>query len=149
MKLYRLRGFLNRSPAISACYSTPMDRQCAFANHPGPIKDYFKKLKAVISKYRILEENMWNMDEKGFTLSTANRSKVIARAGRQLPKTTHDGTRELITIIETCGEKQVMLSPMVVFKGAAHYKGWYTEVTDEKHAYFTYSPKGMNLIHIY
>ena len=42
-----------------------------------------------------------------------------------------------------------MLSPMVVFKGAAHYRGWYTEVTDEKHAYFTYSPKGMNLIHIY
>ena len=45
--------------------------------------------------------------------------------------------------------KQVMLSPVVVFKGAAHYKGWYTEVTDEKHAYFTYSLKGMNLIHIY
>ena len=42
-----------------------------------------------------------------------------------------------------------MLSLMVVFKGAAHYKGWYTEATDEKHAYFTYSLKGMNLIHIY
>ena len=126
-----------------------MDCQRSFANHPGPIKDYFKKLKAVISKYRILEENVWSMDEKGFTLGTANRSKVIARAGQRPPKTTHDGTLELITIIETCGAKQVMLSPMVVFKGAAHYKGWYTEVTNEKHAYFTYSPKGMNLIHIY
>ena len=89
-----MRGFINRNPAISACYSTPMDRQRAFANHPGPIKDYFKKLKAVISKYRILEENMWNMDEKGFTLGIADRSKVIARTGRQPPpKTTHDGTR--------------------------------------------------------
>ena len=80
-----------------------MDRQRAFANHPGPIKDHFKKLKAVISKYRILEDNMWNMDEKGFTLGIANRSKVIARAGRRPPKTTHDGTRELIIIIGTCG----------------------------------------------
>ena len=35
-----------------------------------------------------------------------------------------------------------MLPPMVVFKGTAHYKGWYTEVTEEKHAYFAYSPKG-------
>ena len=43
-----LRGFINQNPAISARYSTPMDRQRAFANHPGPIKDYFKKLKAVI-----------------------------------------------------------------------------------------------------
>ena len=84
---------------------------------------------------------MWNVDEKGFTLSTANRSKVIACTGRRPPKTTHDGTRELITIIGTCGAKQVMLSAMVVFKGAAHYKGWYTEVADENHAYFTYSPK--------
>ena len=89
------------------------------------------------------------MDEKGFTLGTANRSKVIAHAGWQPPKTTHDGTREPTTTIETCGAKQVMLLPMVVFKGAAYYKGWYTEVTDEKHAYFTYSPKSMDLIHIY
>ena len=37
---------------------------------------------------------------------------------------------------------------MVVFKGAAHYKGWYTEVIDEKHAYFTYSLEVLNLIHI-
>ena len=89
------------------------------------------------------------MDEKGFTLNTANRSKVIAHAGWRPPKTIHDGTREQITIIKTCGAKQVMLSPMIVFKGAAHFKGWYTEVTDEKHAYFIYSPKGTNLIHIY
>ena len=85
---------------------------------------------------------MWNMDEKGFILDTANRAKVIARAGRRAPRTTHDVTRELITVIETCGAKQVMLSPMVVFKGTAHYKGWYSEVSDEKPAYFAYSLKG-------
>ena len=119
-----------------------MDRQRAFANHPGPIKDYFKKLQAVIAKYQIRDENMWNMDEKGFILGKANRAKVMARAGRQPPRTTHDGTRELITAIEACGAKQGMLPPMVVFKGTAHYRGWYTEVTEETHAYFAYSPKG-------
>ena len=35
-----------------------------------------------------------------------------------------------------------MLPPMVVFKGTAHYKGWYAEVMEETHAYFAYSPKG-------
>ena len=120
----------------------PMDRQHAFANHPGPIKDYFKKLQAVIAKYRIRDENMWNMDEKGFILGKANRAKVMACAGRLPPRTTHDGTRELITVIEACGAKQGMLPPMVVFKGTAHYKGWYTEATEETHAYFAYSPKG-------
>ena len=69
-----------------------MDSQRAFANHPGPIKDYFKKLQAVIAKYRIQDENMWNMDEKGFTLGTENKAKVMAREGRRPPRTTHDGT---------------------------------------------------------
>ena len=82
------------------------------------------------------------MDEKGFTLGTANKAKVTTHAGRQLPRTTHDETRELITVIEVYKAKQAMLPPMVVFKGTAHYKGWYTEVTEEKHAYFAYSPKG-------
>ena len=108
-----------------------MDHQRAFANHPGPIKDYFKKLQAVIAKYRIQDENMWNIDEKGFILSKVNRAKVMVRAGRQPTRTTHDGTRELITVIEACRAKQGMLPPMVVFKGTAYYKGWYTEVTEE------------------
>ena len=66
----------------------------------------------------------------------------MAHAGWQPPRTTHDGTRELITVIEACGAKQGMLPPMVVFKGTAYYKGWYTEVTEDTHAYFAYSPKG-------
>ena len=36
-----------------------------------------------------------------------------------------------------------MLSPMAVFKGTAHCKVWHTEVTEERHAYFAYSLKGV------
>ena len=48
---------------------------------------------------------MWNVDEKGLKLGTANRAKVVARAAR-----------ELITAIECCGARHKMLAPMVVFK---------------------------------
>lgn len=52
-------------------------------------------------------ENIWDMDEKGFTLGTTNRAKVIARTSRRLlaPRATHDGTGELITVIECCGAR--------------------------------------------
>ena len=43
-----LRDFLSGHSAFSARYSTPLDHQYAFANLSGPIKDYFKKLEAVI-----------------------------------------------------------------------------------------------------
>ena len=65
---------------------------------PGPIIDYFNKLKKVLKEYSFLPENIYNIDEKGFM---SNRTKVICRAGRRPPQVTQDGTRELITVIET------------------------------------------------
>ena len=62
------------------------------------------------------------MDEKGFTLGTTKKVKVMARASRRPPRAAHDGIRELVTVIEACGAKRVMLPVMVVFKGTAHYK---------------------------
>ena len=35
-----------------------------------------------------------------------------------------------------------MLVPMVVFKGFAHYRGWYTEITKHTLGHLAYSPKG-------
>ena len=67
-------------------------------------------------------------------------------AGRRPPRTTHSGTQKLIAIIEACGAEWVMLPPMVVFKGTARYKGWYTAVTEEEHAYFAYSPNGYTTV---
>ena len=46
------------------------------------------------------------MDEKGFILGTANKAKVIARAGRWPLRTAYDGTGEPITVIEACGAKR-------------------------------------------
>ena len=85
------------------------------------------------------------MDEKGFILGKANRAKVMARAIWQSPRTTHDGTWGLITVIEACRAKQGTLPPMVVFKGTAYYKGWYTKFTGGTHANFAYSPKGYTM----
>ena len=79
------------------------------------------------------------MDEKGSTLGTANKAKVMTCAGRRPPRTTHNGTRKLVAVIEACGAKWVTPPPVVVFKGTARYNGWYTAVTEEKHAYFASS----------
>ena len=50
----------------------------------------------------------------------------------------------VITVIEARGAKWVMLPTMVVFKGTAYYKGWYSEAMDEKPAHFADSS---NLLH--
>ena len=69
-----------------------------------------------------LPEDIYNMDEKGFILGMSSRAKVICRAGMPPPRVMQDGTRELITVIETiCAgtAAQFILLLMAIYKGAA------------------------------
>ena len=68
---------------------------------------------------------MYNMDEKGFMIGKGERYKVICRRGRKNPRLTHDGSREWVTVIEAVSTAGVVLPPMLVNKGEAHYMGWY------------------------
>ena len=129
-------------------FRTNLDRQRALAGSPGPIIDYFNKLKGVLKEYNnFLPKDIYNMDEKGFILGMPNRAKVVCRAGRRPPRVAQDGTRELITVIETVCAASFVLLPMVIYKGAAHwhYRGWHTKLEEAEGdavANFAYSPKG-------
>ena len=141
-----LQRFLNRHPNVSSKVGSNLDRQRALAGNTGPIIDYSRKLKKALKQYNFLPENIYNMDEKGFILGMSSRAKVISRAGRRPPRVMQDGTRELITVIETiCASTaaQFILPTMVIYKGAAHYRGLYTELGEEggADAIFAYSPK--------
>ena len=111
-----LQSFLDRHPKVSSNFGPNLDRQRAMAGSPGPILDYFNKLKKVLKEYNFLPENIYNMGEniynmgeKGFMLGMSNRTKVICRAGRRPPRVTQDGTCELITVIETVSAAQFVL----------------------------------------
>jgi len=83
------------------------------------------------------------MDEKGFLIGIAARAKVLWGRGRRNPRVTHNGKRELVTVIETVVADGTVLSPFVINKGAGHYMGWYKNLTAKERAYqFSYWPKG-------
>ena len=111
-----LQRFLNRYTNVSSKFGSKLDRQHALAGNPGPIIDYFCKLKKTLKQYNFLPENIYNMDEKGFILGMSSRAKVIYR-GRHPPRVMQDGTRKLISVIETiCASTaaQFILPPMVI-----------------------------------
>ena len=85
---------------------------------------------------------MYNMDEKGFMMGKGERCKVICRRGRKNPRLTHDGSREWVTVIEAVSAAGVVLPPMLVNKGEAHYMGWYAALRKGDQATFSYSKKG-------
>ena len=78
-----LSSFLNRYPKVSSKFGSNLDRQRALAGSPGPIIDFFHKLKKVLKEYNFLPENIYNLDKKGFILGLSNRSKFVCKAGRR------------------------------------------------------------------
>lgn len=100
------------------------------------------QLKQVIALYDVLPKNTYNMDEKGFMMGQAAKVKVICKAGRKNPRLTHSGNRTWVTVIEAISAVGVVIPPMIINQGTAHYKGWYAGVKTQDVATFAYSPKG-------
>jgi len=136
--------FLKRHPPLALKLSTQLERQRAYANDPDILRGYFVKLGGVIRQYGLRPVQIFNIDEKGFIMGVAAKAKVLCRRGRHNPRVTHDGKRELVTVIETVGADGSVLSPFVINKGAGHYMGWYNNLTEKEKSYrFSYyAPKG-------
>ena len=90
------------------------------------------------------------MDEKGFRQGVSDRAKVIClrRERGMTGKMATDGTRELITVVETISGDGMALAPLIIYKGVAHYMGWYQHLDSLinicKDWKFTYSKTGWN-----
>jgi hypothetical protein len=139
-----LRGFLDRHPGIAARYAVRLDIPRALAGQPGPIRRYFELLGRLFAKYHFKRQNIYNMDKKGFMLGVGNRAKVGTHRTTKPPKETQHGSREWITVVETCAADNTMLPPMVIYQGQAIYRGWYdVDVKMDPRTAFARSDKGI------
>ena len=111
--------FLDRHPDLATKFSTKLDRQRAHASCPRLLKDYFSKLASIIRQHNLKPFQIFNMDEKGFLMGIASRAKVLCHRGRKNPRVTHEGTREMVTVVETICAAGFALPPMVINKGSA------------------------------
>lgn len=84
-----IHRFLNRHPMLTTKFSTQVHRQRALASNLQHLRLHFDRLKRVIRKRNIAQEQIYNMDEKGILMGVANRVKVICRRGRRNPALIH------------------------------------------------------------
>jgi len=133
--------FLDRHPQLAGKFSTQIDWQRVFANNPIILRDYFNKLQKLLRTHCFLSGNSWNMDEKGFILGFSSRAKVICRATQRNPHMAQNGSREMLTVLESVSAVGMALPPFVVHKGKGHTMGWHLE-SDDPEAQFAYSKNG-------
>ena len=91
------------------------------------VNTHFSKVRALQHKFNITELNTYNVDEKVFRLGISDRAKVICKRRERgmTRKLATDGNRELITVIECISGDGRVIPPFIIYKGSAHYMGWY------------------------
>jgi len=143
-----LTRFLNRHPELVSKLSSNFDKRRIKESDPELIQRHFAKVQQVRRKYSITNANTYNMDEKGFRQGVSDPAKVICqrRERGMSRKIATNGTRELITVVETISGDGQVLFPLVIYKGVANYMGWYqylgSLIDTCKDWKFTYSKTG-------
>ncbi|KAF4627253.1 hypothetical protein G7Y89_g10904 [Cudoniella acicularis] len=109
---------------------------------------FFATLTAVIEKYRITAENIYNFDEKGFLIGLGRTLKRIItqealKSGR-VKKAKQDGSREFISILACISAFGKWIPPLLVYKGDLGdlQNTWVDDVTTKSAAHFTVSSNG-------
>ncbi|KAG0640724.1 hypothetical protein HOY80DRAFT_884262, partial [Tuber brumale] len=64
------------------------------------IQDFFSKLTWIIRTNKIQPHNIYNIDQKGFTLGFSAWSQVFCPPYRQNPLVMQDRSHELLTVLE-------------------------------------------------
>jgi hypothetical protein len=66
------------------------------------LERWFRKLQMVREEYRIVDQDIHNMDETGFRIGVGRKHKVITRASSKRQYLADPDNRDFITSIESC-----------------------------------------------
>ena len=118
--------FVKRHPQLSSIYNRKMNYQRAECEDPKLISLWFKLVEDTVTKYGVVEEDIYNFDETGFQMGVISTSKVITTSDRKgRPRTIQPGNREWVTSIEAINAKGWFVPPFIIFAAKTHQAKWY------------------------
>ncbi|EED14743.1 pogo transposable element, putative [Talaromyces stipitatus ATCC 10500] len=100
---------------------------------PKIIQEHFDRVRAAISEYGILPEDIYNFDETGFAMGLCASAKVITGSDRYAqPKLLQPGNREWVTAIEATNSTGWALPSYIIFKAKKNVRlGWFEDLPDD------------------
>jgi hypothetical protein len=111
------RNFLRRHPTLKFVRSKSYEMARFGAESVPRFEQYFKLFDDTIRTYGITTEDIYNMDEKGFMMGTADTPKVLIPRSEFEARLLEPGNRDWTSIIKTIGTSYAPVPPFVIFKG--------------------------------
>lgn len=100
-------------------------------------------------EYRVLDDNIHNIDETGFRIGVGRQYKIITRAGNNRQYLADPDNRDYIISIESISATGEVYAPLLVLKAASIQERWLVDELPDNYMLATsesgYSNNDINL----
>jgi hypothetical protein len=119
-------NFVKRQPQLRTRFTRPYDYQRALCEDPKVIEDWFRLVRNTITKYGIVDSDIWNFDETGFLMGQITSTLVVTSSDRRgKTKALQPGDREWATLIAGVNSSGYTIPPFVIVAAQMHLESWY------------------------
>ncbi len=126
------RALLRRNPQLRIALSQPIDRHRVSATKESIAKQWFTLFHRIRTEHSIMDEDIYNMDEKGFMMGITQRTHVLISIQQKQAFVRQDGNREWISVIECVrgGNDSEAIAPFIILKGKRQQAVWWDSIRD-------------------
>ena len=121
--------FMNRHPELQSVIPEQIEAARIHESLHSVIQKWFDDVKSIINRYDIQPQDISNMDETGYSISSIKATCVIIDRTQNIRYAAHPGHQEWVTVIECISMDGSALLPLIIFKGKSLVHGWIPEQT--------------------
>lgn len=119
-------NFVRRQLQLFTRFTRKIDYQRVKCEDPDAYNAWFRLVRNMINKYGIYKEDIYNFDETGFLIGQISSEMIVTAAERRgKPRTTQQGNKEWITVIQGIRSYGYVLLSFIIAAGKNHLFSWY------------------------
>ena len=109
--------FMKDHPELS--FRKPQAFTAARAQKGNPIiiNDHYNKLQRIVIEHSLKEDQIWNMDETGFSLSSRLQHVLAKKNSRSVSKVAASNTTDHISVVSTISAAGISIPPLIIYTG--------------------------------
>ncbi len=124
-----VQELIARHPDLKTAFIPTLDKERAAAENADALQQWFNLYKRIREDYDIEDDDVYNMDEKGFMQGVLSKMKVISRHEKK-QYMTQCGNREWVSVIECVSLNGRLFPSWVIFKAKQRHTSWHDAMPD-------------------
>ena len=108
---------MHRHPQLATTISCAIEAAHLKEVTKEAIDKWFDHFSQAITERQILPENMYNMDESGFSIGNIKGAQVVVDTTLLTKYQAHPGRQEWATVIECISAIGSLIPPLIILKG--------------------------------